>query len=296
MLNDQSFFSIMLGCENDAPAAAAAVRRVLDEAEVGVIQRHFEPGRSLKLVASHPAGFDRSPLIPLLKKAAREAGLAYAIYPDLAEPPEFRFAIMDMDSTLIDQEVIEELADFAGVREHVARVTTLAMEGKLDFQEALRERVKLLEGQPESILIEVLERRIKATDGLDRLLEGFRKRGMKTAVVSGGFTPVVAEFARRRGLDHALANNLEVANGKLTGQVVGEIVDAEVKKRTLLELAREYHVDPKQAVAIGDGANDLKMMSVAGLGVAFCAKPIVQETALAAVNRRRLDDVLWLMG
>jgi phosphoserine phosphatase len=294
-LEQQPVFSLILAAESGATEAARAARAILAEAGVGTAVRHLEGEFSIKITATHDPEFDLVSLFDRLKDAARQAGAAYALFPGQPDAPEFRLAVMDMDSTLIDQEVIEELAAFAGVREHVAKVTALAMEGKLDFHEALRERVKLLEGQPASILDEVLESRITATAGLTPLLRGFREMGIRTAVVSGGFSSIVKRFAERVGIDHALANELEIVDGKLTGQVVGEIVDADVKKRTLLELSDRLGIEPNQAIAIGDGANDLKMMSVSGLGIAFCAKPIVQQAALAAINRRRLDDVLYFL-
>jgi len=281
------------------PTVQPLVKQIGDElraAGMGVSLRELVPGVSIKLLAMHDHGAETAPIFSRIKEQVRTAGAAYALFPGLDDPPEFRLAVMDMDSTLINQEVIEELAEFAGVREHVARVTTLAMEGKLDFHQALRERVKLLAGQPESILDEVLNHRITPTPGLTELLAGFRRMGIRTAVVSGGFSRIVQKFADRVGIDHALANELEIVDGKLTGEVLGEIVGADVKQRTLLELAQRYRIEPRQAIAIGDGANDLKMMAVSGLGVAFCAKPIVQEQALAAINRRRIDDTLLFLA
>ncbi|CAN5398953.1 hypothetical protein BH09SUM1_BH09SUM1_26100 [soil metagenome] len=263
--------------------------------ECGFSIRILKAGQSVKLTVTHDDGLNTKDVFGKLKELGRRNDVSFAIFPGTADPPRFRFAIMDMDSTLINQEVIEELAEFAGVREHVTRVTTMAMEGKLDFHEALRERVKLLAGQPASILDEVYYHRITATPGLEEMLAGFKKLEIKTAVVSGGFQPIVEPFAKKVGIDHAIANTLEIVDEKLTGNVVGAIVDSEVKKRTLLELCRHYGCEPSEAIAIGDGANDLKMIRESGLGIAFCAKQIVQDEALCAINRRRLDDVLLFL-
>jgi len=296
MIQAQRLFSVVVAGELNEEELARRFSSVFGDEMVGLTSRVLTPGKVVKFVACHESTLPRGEVFGRIKAEARSSGLAFAIYPDLPDPPEFRVALMDMDSTLINEEVIEELAAFAGVREHVAHVTRLAMEGKLDFHEALRERVKLLAGQPAEILDKVYECHISPTPGVEALIAGFKKQGIRTAVVSGGFVAVVEKFAKKLGLDHAYANTLEVKDGKLTGVVVGEIVDANVKKRTLEELCVRYRCELRDSIAIGDGANDLKMMQISGLGVAFCAKPIVQEQALAAVNHRRLDDVLLLMG
>jgi len=296
LVRDLPLFSFIVAGDVEEAVVLDRVRQSFGDAIIGMAARLLLPGKSLKITISHERDFETAASFSRLKALASELNLAYAIFPGMESVPEFRLAIMDMDSTLIDQEVIEELADFAGMREHVARVTTLAMEGKLDFHQALRERVKLLEGQPATILDEVFERRISATGGLAGMMAGFKSAGIRTAVVSGGFSSIVNRFAAKVGIDHALANELEIVNGKLTGQVLGEIVDGDVKRRTLLELCRQYRCEPREAIAIGDGANDLKMIRESGLGVAFCAKPIVREQALAAVHRRRLDDVLLFLA
>lgn len=293
LLRDTQLFSVVFAAADITEDAVwDALAEVAGAEMVGTSVRPQQEGLSIKATVTHDSGLNRALWFERIKGAARGRGWAFAIAPDRPQFPDFRLAVMDMDSTLINQEVIEELASFAGMREHVAEVTRLAMEGKLDFHQALRERVKLLEGQPESILDEVYEKHITATPGLEELLAGFRARGIVTVVVSGGFIRIVGKFAEKHGLDHALANTLEVRDGRLTGVVTGEIVDSEVKRRTLLEMCEKLHCDPSQAIAIGDGANDLKMIQASGLGVAFCAKAIVQDQALAAVNRRRLDDVL----
>ncbi|MEO8377050.1 MAG: phosphoserine phosphatase SerB [Candidatus Sumerlaeota bacterium] len=295
MIYAQGVFCYFIGGDHLDLSLVDGVRQILAPLAAGISTRTQHSGRSLKVTVTHEAGTDRAPIFEQLKNFAREKELACAIYPDRAASPEFKVALMDMDSTLINEEVIEELAEFAGVRAHVAKVTKLAMEGKLDFQQALRERVKLLTGQPESILDTVYTDRITETGGLREMIAGFKKLGIRTAVVSGGFGAIVDRFAVKIGLDHSRANILEVVDGKLTGNVAGAIVDADVKRQMLSELCEQYRAPLGDTIAIGDGANDLKMMQASGLGVAFCAKPIVQEQAHAAINRRRLDDVLLLM-
>ncbi len=269
---------------------------LLDGHLAGTAVRELVPGRSAKISVTHEPDFPAAEFTDRLRSYAEGRGLSWALFPGGVELPEYKVLVMDMDSTLIGQEVIEELADFAGVREEVARVTARAMEGELDFAGALRERVKYLAGQPAEILDTVLRERIAANPGAEELVAGLRERGVLTAVVSGGFEPVTVPFARSMGIEHAVANTLEIEDGRLTGRVLGEIVDAGVKRRTLLELCRQADCPPEEAVAVGDGANDLEMLDAAGLGIAFCAKPVVRRAAMAAINRARLDDVLLLMG
>ncbi len=200
--------------------------------------------------------------------------------------------VSDMDSTLIGIECVDEIADFAGVKSEVARITEAAMRGDLDFQEALRERVRLLAGLPETVLERVWEERLRLNPGAVTLIDTARRRGVKTAVVSGGFTFFTERLKARLGLDFALANRLEVKDGKLTGEVLGEVVDGRVKARFLCETCERLGIEPKQAVAVGDGANDLPMMMEAGLGVAYHAKPKVRARAHWAVNYNGLEAVV----
>ncbi|MDO4899852.1 phosphoserine phosphatase SerB [Actinomyces sp.] len=201
---------------------------------------------------------------------------------------------MDVDSTLIEQEVIELIAERAGTRERVAEVTARAMRGELDFATSLRERVATLAGVPETVFAEVLEE-VELTYGAPELIAALHTRGCRVGVVSGGFEEVVCPLARRLGIDHVAANRLEVADGVLTGRVLGRIVDREEKIRCLRDWAREDGVPIARTIAMGDGANDLGMIAEAGLGVAFCAKPVVAEAAPAAVHVRDLTAVLELL-
>lgn len=202
--------------------------------------------------------------------------------------------VMDVDSTLIEQEVIELIAERAGTREQVAEVTARAMRGELDFAASLRQRVATLAGVPQSVFADVLAQ-VRPTVGAAELIEALHARGCRVGVVSGGFEEVVVPLAERLGIDHVAANRLEVADGVLTGRVLGRIVDRAEKVRCLRAWAQADGVEMERTVAMGDGANDLDMIHAAGLGVAFCAKPIVAQQAPAAVHVRDLTAVLELL-
>jgi len=202
--------------------------------------------------------------------------------------------VMDVDSTLIEQEVIELIAERAGTRERVAEVTARAMRGELDFAASLRERVATLAGVPETVFAEVLGE-VRLTPGARELIAALHARGCRVGVVSGGFEEVVCPLASSLGIDHVAANRLEVADGVLTGRVLGRIVDRQEKIRCLHAWAQADGVPMTRTVAMGDGANDLGMIAEAGLGVAFCAKPVVAESAPAAVHVRDLTAVLDLL-
>lgn len=203
--------------------------------------------------------------------------------------------VLDVDSTLIENEAIELLAAEAGSLELVAAVTERAMRGELDFSESLRERVATLAGLPESVF-DTVRSHITVTPGASELISTVRAHGGKVGVVSGGFHELLDPLAKQLGLDYWRANRLEVTNGQLTGRVLGDIVDAQAKADSLLAWAVETGTPITQTVAIGDGANDLKMMAVAGLGIAFCAKPIVAEQADVSITERDLSVALDLIG
>ena len=206
-----------------------------------------------------------------------------------------RLVVMDVDSTLIQDEVIELLASHAGREAEVAAVTAAAMRGELDFADSLRERVAALEGLPVSVLDDV-RAAVRFTPGARTLVRTLKRLGFTVAIVSGGFIEVVADLARELGIDHAHANRLEVRDGMLTGRLVGEIVDRAGKAAALRRFAAEAGLPLSRTVAIGDGANDLDMLEAAGLGVAFNAKPVVRDQADTAVNVPYLDAVLYLLG
>jgi phosphoserine phosphatase len=206
-----------------------------------------------------------------------------------------RLAAFDMDSTLIQAEVIDELAKRAGVGKQIAAITAHAMRGEMDFRTSLRERVALLKGMPESALAEVAAT-MQLTDGVERLMSTLKKLGYKTAILSGGFTYFGHVLQKRLGIDYVYANELEIENGLLTGCLSGEIIDGERKASLLASIAQQEGFSLEQTIAVGDGANDLPMLSIAGLGIAFRAKPIVKESAKQSLNTLGLDGILYLMG
>ncbi|KGK00402.1 phosphoserine phosphatase SerB [Thalassotalea sp. ND16A] len=225
---------------------------------------------------------------------ALQHGFELALFnnaPSLSTPG---LLVMDMDSTTIQIECIDEIAKLAGVGEHVSAVTERAMLGELDFAESLRERVGTLSGAPESILAEV-GNKLPLMPGLEVLIQTLHQHNWKVAVASGGFTYFTEILKQQLNLDATQANVLEIVDGKLTGKVLGDITDAQVKADTLNGLAKEYGIDNHQTVAMGDGANDLVMMSAANLGVAFEAKPVVLQQATTSINFSGLDCLLhWL--
>jgi phosphoserine phosphatase len=208
-----------------------------------------------------------------------------------------RLAVFDMDSTLIQQEVIDEIARKLSVEDKVSAITERAMNGELDFTASLRERVALLRGTPTTIFDE-LKQVITLTPGAADLVRALKRLGYKTAVLSGGFKPLTPWLAQRLGLDYAHANTLALSEDGLSlkGEVVGDIVHAERKRELVLEIAKENGISLDQVICIGDGANDLPMMGVAGLGIAFNAKPRVQQLAPVRLNSTTLLDALYLLG
>lgn len=209
---------------------------------------------------------------------------------------DFRLVAMDMDSTLITIECIDEIADMQGLKPQVAAITEAAMRGELDFSESLTRRVALLEGLDAGALQRVYDERLRISMGGEAMLQAVQAAGLKTLLVSGGFTFFTDRLKPRLGLDHTHANVLEVIDGRLSGRVLGGIVDAEEKKRTVLRVCAELGIDPAQAIVMGDGANDLRMMGVAGLSVAFRAKPVVREQADVALNFSGLDGLLNILA
>lgn len=203
--------------------------------------------------------------------------------------------VLDVDSTLIENEAIELLAEEAGSLELVAAITERAMRGELDFAESLRERVSTLKGLPVEVF-DAVRSRITVTLGAQELINRVHEHGGHVGVVSGGFHELLDPLAEELGIDFWKANRLETSDGKLTGKVLGDIVDAQAKAVALRQWAASTSTPLSHTVAIGDGANDLKMMEAAGLGIAFCAKPIVQEQADVALNERDLSKALELCG
>ncbi|WP_422139499.1 phosphoserine phosphatase SerB [Endozoicomonas sp. ALC020] len=206
-----------------------------------------------------------------------------------------RLAVFDMDSTLIEAEVIDRLAEAAGVGDRVAEITERAMQGELDFNESFRERLAMLKGLDESVLAGIAEK-LPITEGAEKLFQSLNALGYKTAILSGGFTYFARFLQERLGVDYIFANELEIVDGKVTGAVKGEIVNGERKATLLQQIARREGVSLEQTIAVGDGANDLPMLGVAGLGVAFRAKPLVRQSARQSVSILGLDSILYLLG
>ena len=206
-----------------------------------------------------------------------------------------RLICFDMDSTLIETEVIDELAERAGVGEQVKAITESAMRGEIDFNESFRRRIAMLKGLDVSVMEEIA-RNLPITEGLDRLIHVLKRVGFKTAILSGGFTYFGNYLKQRYGFDYMYANELEIADGKLTGRHIGDIVDGKRKAELLRLLAQVENVDISQCIAVGDGANDLPMVSIAGLGIAFHAKPKVKANAQQSPSTIGLDGILYFLG
>ncbi len=202
--------------------------------------------------------------------------------------------VMDMDSTLISIECIDEIADMCGLKPQVAKITERAMQGEIDFAESLKRRVSLLAGLDEAALQKVVNERLQLNPGALEWIAACKQHGIKTMLVSGGFDFFASQVQAMTGLDEVRANQLEIINGKLTGHVLGHIVDAQAKADFLTSLGQELGLRQDQIIAIGDGANDLKMMSAAGAGVAYHAKPVVQAQASYALNYTGLDGLIHL--
>lgn len=252
-------------------------------------------GLELKVTVANPSPGGGVPLRKALAELTGQLGVDIAIERAGLMRRSKRLICFDCDSTLITGEVIEMLAAHAGREEEVAAVTERAMRGELDFEESLRERVKTLAGLDASVIDEVA-RDIKLTPGARTTISTLKRLGYKTAVVSGGFIQVLEGLAEELGLDYVRANTLEIVDGKLTGSVLGKVVDRKSKAEFLKEFAEDSGLEMHQTVAVGDGANDIDMISTAGLGIAFNAKPALRDVADTSVNSPFLDEVLHMLG
>jgi phosphoserine phosphatase len=245
--------------------------------------------QAFRLSGANPA---RQAEVELL---CEQSGLDYAFVPDARKMSDFGLVVMDMDSTLITIECIDEIADMIGVKPEVAHITEAAMRGEIDFAESLTRRVALLKGLDESALQRVYDERLQLSPGAEKMLAALQSHGIKTLLVSGGFTFFTERLKLRLGLDAAIANTLEIVDGKLTGRVLGAILDAEGKATQLRRLRDQMGLAAHQVVAMGDGANDLKMMAAAGVSIAYHAKPVVRAQATHALNFVGLDGAIALL-
>lgn len=226
--------------------------------------------------------------------AAWAAKLDYAFVERDSVLSDFKLLVMDMDSTLITIECIDEIADMQGLKPQVAEITEAAMRGEIEFKESLTRRVALLKGLDADALQRVYDERLALSPGAEKMLTAIQAAGIKTLLVSGGFTFFTKRMQQRLQLDYTHSNELEIMDGKLTGRVIGDIVDGAEKKATVERVCKELGISPKKAIVMGDGANDLQMMNIAGLSVAFRAKPVVRAQADIALNFVGLDGVLNL--
>jgi phosphoserine phosphatase len=245
-----------------------------------------------RVSGSHP---DAPRLRAELLALAQETGIDIAFQHEAQFGISRRLIAFDMDSTLIQAEIIDELAKMHGVGEEVSRVTEAAMRGELDFKQSFTRRVALLKGLPETRVLELLDR-VPLSDGAERLISTLKRQGYKTAILSGGFTFFGRHLQARLGIDYLHANQLEIADGVVTGNVVPPIMDGQRKAEMLSQIALQEGIPLDQTIAVGDGANDLPMLGAAGMGIAYRAKPIVRKSAQHAISTLGLDAILYLLG
>jgi phosphoserine phosphatase len=284
----------VIGAPLRAAAMAAVAGRIADSgANIDRIERMARyPVTAIDL---HVSGANPDHLRAMLSTEASVQGVDIAVQPSSLLRRAMRLIVMDVDSTLIQGEVIELLAAHSGHATEVAAVTERAMRGELDFEESLRARVALLKGIPESALDEVYDALVLAP-GARTLVRILRRLGYRFALVSGGFSQITDRLAEDLGIHYSRANELEIVDGVLTGRIVGEVVDRAGKAEALRYFAGEVGVSVDSVVAIGDGANDLDMLEAAGLGIAYNAKPLVREAADTTVNVPYLDAIMYLLG
>ncbi len=284
----------VLGTPLHSRAVAAITGRIADTgANIDRIERMAR--YPITAIDLHVSGTDPDSLREVLAREAARQGVDIAVQPAGLLRHGSRLIVMDVDSTLVQGEVIEMLAEHAGCRDEVAEVTERAMRGELDFEESLRARVALLEGLDAAVLDQVYAD-LLLTPGARTTVRVLKRLGYRFAIVSGGFTQLTDRLAADLGIDFSLANELEVVDGRLTGGVVGAVVDRAGKAAALRRFAEQAGVPVAATIAIGDGANDLDMLAAAGLGIAFNAKPVVREQAQTAVNVPYMDAVLYLLG
>jgi phosphoserine phosphatase len=278
-----------------APGAVAKIATVIASQSGNIERIHRTASYPVTAIEFVVSGAKAATLRPALASISAQSGVDIAVSPGGLMRQAVKLVVMDMDSTLIQQEVIELLGAKAGVLDKVTAITESAMRGELDFEASLRARVALLAGLPESVIDDV-QKEITLTPGARTLVKTLQALGHHIAVVSGGFTAVIEPLLQDLGIRHYRANSLEISDGKLTGGLKGPIIDRKAKAIALTEFAEEHGISIEQTIAIGDGANDLDMIALAGLGIAFNAKPAVQAAADSAVTAPYLDSVLYLLG
>ncbi len=277
------------------PRAIAAVAEAISEEQGNIERIHRTASYPITAIELTVSGANTTELRQSLAAVSNEYSIDIAVSPGGLMRWAKKLVVLDVDSTLIQQEVIDLLAAHAGVEEQVREITERAMRGELDFKESLESRVALLEGLPETVLTDVREK-IELTPGARTLIETLHKLGHNVAVVSGGFTAVIEPILKDLGISHYRANTLEIIDGKLTGEIVGDVIDRAAKAVALRDFAKLVGVELEQTIAIGDGANDLDMIAIAGMGIAFNAKPAVKAAADSSVSAPYLDSVLYLLG
>jgi phosphoserine phosphatase len=284
----------VIGTPLKASAMAAVAGRIADSgANIDRIERMARyPVTAIDL---HVSGTDPEKLRGLLASEAARQSIDIAVQPANLLRRSMRLIVMDVDSTLVQGEVIEMLADHAGCGPEVTRVTEAAMRGELDFEESLRSRVALLEGLDAACLDAVYDA-LQLAPGARTLVRTLLRLGYRFAIVSGGFSQITDRLSEDLGIHFARANELEIVDGKLTGRIVGQVVDRAGKADALRQFAAEAGVPQQAVIAIGDGANDLDMLNAAGLGIAYNAKPVLQDAADTSVNVPYLDAIMYLLG
>lgn len=296
--NPYALTAISTSSQADAFAPIDKALRALSVTALDVkalaVPRSLAERRSAR-VYSLPQGVDIKALTQSLRALEVQPPMDWALQTVASRVRRYRLAVFDMDSTLIRCEVIDELARYAGVGEQVAAITDRAMRGELDFQASFIERVALLKGLDAAAVDGILDA-MPITEGVGELILTLRARGIYTAILSGGFMPFAQYLQRQFGFDEVHANGLEIDRGLLTGKVQLPIVDGDYKRETLLEIARRRDIDLADTIAVGDGANDLPMLTTAGLGVAYAAKPIIQKQVDVQLNHAGLDGVLYYLG